>query len=113
MQTARARVLVALSMAAVGTVLESTPKIIKAYAKTGEVDPDPSAVEFALSENAPIVRHGLPEPDKVDQVDQTTTQATDPPPADQASVDQAADGQAQIDLTAQAADPSAEGAPSA
>lgn len=62
-QTARARVLVSLAAAAAlaGDILESTPDIIAAHAKAGDVDPEPAAVEFALSENARIVRHGLPD----------------------------------------------------
>ena len=60
-QTARARVLVGLAFAAAGDVLESTPELIAAHVKAGDVDPDADAVEFALSENARIVRHGLPE----------------------------------------------------
>jgi hypothetical protein len=60
-QTARARVLVGLAFAAAGDILESTPELIAAHVKAGDVDPDADAVEFALSENARIVRHGLPE----------------------------------------------------
>jgi len=60
-QTARARVLVGLAFAAAGDILESDAELIAAHAKAGDVDPDPAAVEFALSENARIVRHGLPE----------------------------------------------------
>lgn len=60
-QTARARVLFGRAFAAAGDILESTPELIAAHVKAGDVDPDPAAVEFALSENARIVRHGLPE----------------------------------------------------
>lgn len=57
----RARVLVhqVVHGAAVGTVLEASPELIKQLAKDGDVDPHKDAVAYALDNGAEVVRSAV------------------------------------------------------